>query len=93
MNIDVALLPTDLNAKSLQERVIVAIDVLRATTTIAAALASGATEIRVFGSLDEARAAHAPFTGHKMLAGEQRCLPPEGFDLGNSPCDFSADRC
>src|SRR5436190_3815517 len=93
MNIDVLLLPADARAKQFHERIVVVIDVLRATTTIAAALFSGATEVRVFGSLDEARTAHASFAGEKILAGEARCLPPEGFDLGNSPCDFSPDRC
>lgn len=58
-----------------------------------AALAAGAREIRVFEDLDEARAAAAAFDGPKILCGERRAQPPPGFDLGNSPGDFTHDRC
>jgi len=70
----------------------VVFDVLRATTTIVSALAAGARQVRVFDSLDAARSAARCFDGPKLLCGEQRCLPPEGFDLGNSPGHFTADR-
>lgn len=66
----------------------VVFDVLRATTTIAAALAAGVAEIRVFGSLDDAARAAAAHEGPRILCGEENCLPPAGFDLGNSPEAF-----
>ncbi|GBD23665.1 putative 2-phosphosulfolactate phosphatase [bacterium HR29] len=59
------------------------IDVLRATTTIAVLLARGAAEVRVVGSLAEAR----QFGGDVLRAGEERGFRPEGFDLGNSPTE------
>ncbi len=59
------------------------IDVLRATTTIAVLLARGAAEVRVVGSLHEAR----EFEGDVLRAGEERGFRPEGFDLGNSPTE------
>ena len=86
MNVDVAFLPRDL-PPSVGLTVIV-FDVLRATTTIAAALAAGVTEIHVFGGTAPAREA-AGRTGGVLLCGEEQCLPPPGFDLGNSPGAFA----
>ena len=88
MKVDVVFLPKDLTEAHVRERAVVVFDVLRATTTMTAALAAGAREIRVFPSLDEARAASKAFDGAKLLCGEARCLRPEGFDLGNSPGDY-----
>src|SRR4051812_17496216 len=85
MKIDVVPLPRMLTDEQVRDRVVVVFDVLRATTTIAAALASGAREIRVFDSLDAAQAAWRQYNGDKLLCGESKCLPPPGFDLGNSP--------
>jgi 2-phosphosulfolactate phosphatase len=90
MNVDVLLLPKDFTAAHAETAVVV-FDVLRATTTIAAALAAGAREVRVFGSLDDARVAAASAPQPRLLCGEHRCLPPAGFDLGNSPGAFTAD--
>src|SRR5438067_13203060 len=85
MQIDVVPLPQLLRDEHVRDRVVVVFDVLRATTTIAVALAAGAKEIRVFDSLDAARAAASEFSEPKLLCGETKCLPPQGFDLGNSP--------
>jgi len=60
----------------------VVIDVLRATSTIALALASGYERVLVAGGLEQAQALRGP---GRVLAGELRCEQPEGFDLGNSP--------
>jgi 2-phosphosulfolactate phosphatase len=91
MDITIVKLPKDLKPHHLQGRAVVVFDVLRATTTIVTAIANGAKEVRVFESLDAARLAAGEFDGPKLLAGESRCLPPPGFDLGNSPGDFTAE--
>lgn len=64
--------------------VAVVFDVLRATTTMAALLDAGATGIRAVGEVGAARALKASDPG-VLLAGERGGVPPEGFDLGNSP--------
>src|SRR2546428_2453321 len=90
MVVDVVLLPNDLQPAHLAGRVVVVFDVLRATTSMAAALAAGVKEIRVFGDLDAVRAAAGEREmSNRLLCGERDCLPPEGFDLGNSPGAFS----
>lgn len=67
-------------------RVCAVFDVLRATTTITAALAAGVKEIHLFDSLAAARLARRD----GLLCGEEACLKPEAFDLGNSPGQFTS---
>ncbi len=66
---------------------VVVIDVVRAFTTAATAFARGAREIHCVESIERAFARRAELPG-SLLIGEERGLPPEGFDLGNSPCQF-----
>jgi 2-phosphosulfolactate phosphatase len=68
--------------------VAVVIDVLRATTTIAYALAQGYRRVLACGELDQARELARRIDGGAVLAGERQCVKPEGFDLGNSPREF-----
>lgn len=65
----------------------VVVDVLRATSTIAQALAAGYRRVLCCAEIDEARALHAELE-RSVLAGERRATVIEGFDLGNSPRDF-----
>lgn len=90
MKLDVLLTPRDVNAQRVRERAVVVFDVLRATTTLAAALAAGAEEIRIFDSLDAAAVAAEAHPGPRILCGERNCLPPPGFELGNSPGAFES---
>jgi 2-phosphosulfolactate phosphatase len=88
MRVEAVLLPRDL-PEDLSGRCVVVFDVLRATTTMTAALAAGVREIRVFDRLEDAASAASEFTGPKVLCGERKCTPPAGFDLGNSPGHFT----
>jgi len=76
--IDVAFLGTHVRPADTA----VVIDVLRATSTITLALASGYERVLVAGSIDQARTLRAE---DRVLAGEVRCARAPGFDLGNSP--------
>src|SRR3954447_26103172 len=64
----------------------ICIDVLRATSTICQALASGFEQVVCVGEIDDARALAGADTA---LAGERFNVPIEGFDFGNSPREFS----
>ncbi|HEX8914896.1 MAG TPA: 2-phosphosulfolactate phosphatase [Humisphaera sp.] len=94
MLVDVVLLPADLRPHHLTGRAVAVFDVLRATTTMTAALAAGVREIRVFPDVASARAAAAAHAdvATRLLCGETNCLAPEGFDLGNSPRDLDPAR-
>jgi 2-phosphosulfolactate phosphatase len=71
----------------------VVIDVLRATTTVAAALAAGAEAVQAFGDLGELDAVSARWPTEKRLrAGERGGRRIAGYDLGNSPLDCVPER-
>ncbi len=93
MKVELVLLPRDLAPGQLRGRACAVFDVLRATTTMAAALAAGVKEIRLFENLADARSAGAATIEKKLLCGEEACLPPPGFDLGNSPGQFIGAHC
>ncbi len=80
--VDVAVLPG--LVRSPIEGVAVVFDVLRATTMMAALLDAGAVGIRAVGEVEAARA-YKRADPSVLLAGERGGVPPEGFDLGNSP--------
>ncbi len=71
----------------------IAIDVLRATTTIATALHAGAEGIQAFSDLDELMATSEQWPAEKRIrAGERGGKQIEGYDLGNSPLLCTPER-
>ncbi|TET19814.1 2-phosphosulfolactate phosphatase [Candidatus Bathyarchaeota archaeon] len=85
----------ELNAKDAAKAVsrgdvLVVIDVLRCCSTIVTALANGAKEVIPTKTIKEAQALHKKHPEF-LLAGERRGLKPKGFDLGNSPLEFSSN--
>jgi len=77
--------------KAVQRKdVVVVIDVLRCCSTIITALANGAEGVLPTKTVKEARALHKKFPRF-ILAGERRELKTGGFDLGNSPYEFSPE--
>lgn len=71
----------------------IVIDVLRATTTMATALQSGAEAIQVFADIDELFKVSKRWPAdRRLLAGERGGEKLEGFDLGNSPAECTPDR-
>jgi 2-phosphosulfolactate phosphatase len=70
----------------------IAVDVLRATTTIATALAAGAEAVQVFADLDMLiRTSELHPAELRLRSAERGGGTVEGFDLGNSPFDYTAD--
>ena len=90
----VHLLPSLIPPGSLRGGVAVVVDVLRATTVMVHALAAGCEAVIPCGEIDEAQAVAAGLPpGTALLAGERGGLPIPGFDLGNSPGDFTPEVC
>lgn len=67
-------------------------DILRASSVIVAALAAGAKCVRPFLEIDEAFEA-ASHDAAPLLCGERTGIMVPGFELGNSPGDFTSERC
>lgn len=71
----------------------IAVDVLRATSTMVTALSAGAEAVQVFSDLDELLQVSAAWLPDKRLrAGERGGAKVEGFDFGNSPLDCTPER-
>jgi 2-phosphosulfolactate phosphatase len=78
---------------SLQSASVVVIDVLRASSTIVAAIDSGVERIIPIADVETAsRLVRPAERDKKLLAGERKCLPVPGFDLSNSPEEFTPAR-
>jgi 2-phosphosulfolactate phosphatase len=91
VRVDVAVTPAALASMALAGATALVIDVLRASTSIITALANGCAGVVPVAEPDEARRRAAAAPG-ALVAGERRGDPLEGFDLGNSPLEFSAER-
>ncbi len=91
-SLSVHYLPQFVAETDLAGATVVVIDLLRASTTICQALASGARDVTAFLEVgDVVRAAEGLDRAELVLAGERNCTRIEGFDLGNSPAEFTPD--
>lgn len=91
MNIDVFMSPNEMSAGDTQGRVVAVIDVLRASTCIAVALHNGAKSVIPAEDTDDVITKSKQFERSEvLLAGERRMLAIPGFDLGNSPLEFTS---
>ena len=88
---DVAVTPDGLDRAAVPSSTVLVIDVLRAATCIVTALANGCAAIVPVATPEEARA-RLPGLPGALVAGERRGEPLEGFDLSNSPLEFTRDR-
>lgn len=92
MHIDVYFTSGALTHSDVSGRLVLVIDVLRASTTIAVALSNDARAVIPFESAGEAITSSKSLERQDvLLAGERRMLAIEGFDLGNSPREFTRE--
>ena len=90
MRLDVVFSPAGLGPTAVQGRTAFVIDILRATTSICAALHHGAKALIPVASTEEAlRLAQTIGSTDVLLAGETNCLRIPGFQLGNSPLEMT----
>jgi 2-phosphosulfolactate phosphatase len=83
VNVHVAFTPVE----AVSAPVGVVVDVLRATSTITQALASGYRRVLCCSEVEQARAT-AEREGDAVLGGERKTVRIPGFDFGNSPREF-----
>ena len=92
MRLDVFFSPIQVKPPDTAGRLVVIIDVLRASTTVATALGNGAKTVMPLPGADDVIVRSKEF--HRsavVLAGEQWMYPIQGFDLGNSPQSFTQE--
>ena len=94
LRLSVHYLPQFVSESDLAGDTVVVIDLLRASSTICRALASGAKDVTAFRDVgDVVRAAEASGDRSELVLGGERggeLIP--GFDLGNSPAEYTPDR-
>jgi 2-phosphosulfolactate phosphatase len=83
MHIDVAFTPVETAPAPLG----IVVDVIRATSTIAQALAAGYERVLCCAEIEEARALRAELPS-SLVGGERKAVRIEGFDVGASPREF-----
>jgi 2-phosphosulfolactate phosphatase len=92
MKINVLFSPVGVDELSFAGKTTVVIDVLRASSTIVAALTNGAREIVPVASVEFAvKVSGGMFGGQTLLGGERNTKKIEGFALGNSPLEYTPE--
>ncbi|MCH2181489.1 MAG: 2-phosphosulfolactate phosphatase [Mariniblastus sp.] len=89
--LQVGLLPSLIEPESLQDRVVVVVDVIRATTTICMALTHGARAIVPAHSIPVAHQYREQWGPDTLLCGERRGFIIDGFDHGSSPPEYTEE--
>lgn len=92
MKINVLFSPANADELFFTGKTAVVIDVLRASTTIINALQNGAKELIPVSTVEFAmKASSSMFGGQTLLGGERNTKKIEGFNLGNSPLEYSEE--
>jgi 2-phosphosulfolactate phosphatase len=92
MRLDVVFTPAGLTPGDVQGRTVFVLDILRAGTSICAALHHGARAVVPVASTEEAlRLAQTLGADETVLAGERNCVRIPGFGLGNSPLEMTPE--
>ncbi len=92
MTVDVFFTPPEVESNFLEGRTAVVIDVIRATSCMVEGLANGARGILPTVEPENAiKLASDLGREGTLLCGERKGLKIEGFDLGNSPAEFTAE--
>lgn len=88
MRIDVAFTP----AEARPAHVAIVVDVMRATSTVAQALASGYRRVLCCSEIEDARALRQELGDEAVVGGERNAVVIEGFELGASPREYLEPR-
>ena len=94
MKIDVIVSADHIKESLLKDKVIVIIDVLRATSVITTALYNGAKEVIPVLTVEEAFEKKKELLSlgkEVILGGERQALKIEGFDFTNSPLEYKSE--
>jgi len=86
--IEVCLTPELIHQHDLEGKVVVVVDIFRATSCIVTGLADGVAAIRPVGTVEDTLALGKE--GY-VMAGERGGKKVEGFDMGNSPFEYQSE--
>ena len=95
MKIDLIISADYIEESKIKEKVVVVIDMLRATTVITTALRNGAKSVIPILTVEETfkKAKELRDIGEDVvLGGERKALKVDGFDFSNSPLEYTKDK-
>lgn len=90
MKIDIIISADDIIESKLENKIAVVIDMFRATSVIATALNNGCKEVIPFLTIEETLESAGKLSREEyILGGERKAVKIEGFDLSNSPLEYT----
>ena len=92
MNVDIIISADDINENKIKEKVIVVIDMFRATSVIVTALNNGCNEVIPYLTVEETiKSARQMKEEEYILGGERKAIKIDGFNLSNSPLEYTKE--
>ncbi|WP_346884252.1 2-phosphosulfolactate phosphatase [Clostridium sp. UBA4395] len=91
MNIDVVISAQHIKPEKFKDRIVVVIDVLRATSVMVTALNNGCDKIIPVKEIEEAIDIASKDKNKYLLGGERGGIKIDKFDFSNSPLDYIED--
>lgn len=93
MRVDVIFSPVYLSEYDLGHNLVVVVDIFRASSTIITALYNGARQVVPFSTTEEVKKEVAKYPADEVLkCGERKGYKCIGFDLGNSPREYTRNK-
>lgn len=90
MKIDIIISGDDINEAKLKGKIAVVIDMFRATSVIITALNNGCCKIMPFLTIEETmKASEEIGRSNCILGGERKAVKIDGFDVSNSPLEYT----
>ncbi len=91
MKLDIIISADDIKDKVIKDKVVVVIDMLRATSVIVTAINNGCKKVIPVLTVEEAFDIVKDHREQYILGGERRALKIEGFDVSNSPLEYDKE--
>ena len=91
MKIDIIISASDIKKEKIENKTVVVIDILRATSVITTAMNNGCKGVIPVLTVEEAAEIVRNSKEEFMLGGERNALKIEGFNYSNSPLEFSRE--
>ncbi|BCZ43974.1 putative 2-phosphosulfolactate phosphatase [Clostridium gelidum] len=90
MKVDIIISADDITESKIENKIAVVIDMFRATSVIVTALSNGCKEVIPYLTIEETLE-HAKELNREdyILGGERRAVKIDGFDLSNSPLEYT----
>ena len=91
MNIDIIISADHIKENQMKDKIVVVIDMLRATSVITTALANGCKKVIPVLTVEEAFEIASKNKENTILGGERQALKIDGFDFSNSPLEYKKE--